>query len=60
MLKNTKDIILFLAGKEIEERDKNRSWLPYKYKHLENISKGIMTRRTAISAYNEVRRVLIY
>lgn len=53
--KETKQIILELAGKEIEFRDKFRIWLPYKDKEQETNKN--LTRRSAITAYTKLRNI---
>ena len=54
--KRARDISVSLVGDLIERKDKERSWLPNKDKELEDIKRGIMTRRTALSGYTELRK----
>ncbi len=58
----SKDIILLLAGQEIERRDQDRYrlWLPYKYKAQEDIKNGIITRQTAVVAYTKLMNLKMH
>jgi len=59
LTKNEKTILLHLAGTEIEFRDKNKFWIKLKDKHLEDIDKGHLTRRTAVKAYTALRHLIV-
>ena len=59
MQRDTKTILLYLTGQEIEFRDKKKIWIRQKDKHLENIDKGYLTRQTAVKAYTKLRHLKV-
>jgi len=56
--KATKNLLIRLAGDEIEKRDKAKSWLPYKDRELE--TEEYFTRITAIKAYTKLTHLETY